>query len=87
MADRLRVFAEEFSRNFGRYRGEAQAGKVIEVTSGGQIVGAYISALELERFERLKRRERQVFKVGKLPDDIIQTIETAQYGVISADAH
>jgi prevent-host-death family protein len=80
MAESLTVPASEFSRNFGRYQDEALAGKTIRVTSHGRMVGAYLSAQELEHFERLKRHERQIHRVGELPDDILDAIETAEYG-------
>jgi hypothetical protein len=50
------------------------------VTSHGRVVGGFISAAELERFERLKRLERRNYLVGDLPDDIVADIEAAEYG-------
>lgn len=75
------VSATEFSRNFARYRDEAIEAKVIHVTSHGRVIGAYLSATEAAHYERLKRRERQSFIVGNLPDDVVAAIETAEYGV------
>ncbi len=74
------VPASDFSRNFGRYQDEAIKAGVINVTSYGRVVGAYLSAAELEHFERLKRREREVLKVGELDGDTLAAIETAEYG-------
>lgn len=74
------VTASDFSRNFGKYQDEAIKTGVISVTSHGRIVGAYLSAAELEHFERLKRRERQVLKIGKLDDETLAMIEAAEYG-------
>ena len=36
-------------------------------------------ASELANYEKLKARERQVLRVGALPDDVIRDIETAVY--------
>ncbi len=80
MADTTTVPATEFARNFGRYQDQALTGEVVKVTSHGRVVGGYLSAKELERFERLKRRERKVLVVGALPDDVVEDIATAEYG-------
>jgi hypothetical protein len=75
------VPASEFSRDFGRYQDEAAASGVVRVSRDGRIVGAFLSPRELERFERLKRREREVLVVGALPDDLVADVEAAEYGV------
>ena len=75
-----RVSATEFARNFGRYRDRAMTGEVIEVTSHGRVVGGFLSPDEIAHFERLKRREREVFRVGDLPDDLEADIAAADYG-------
>lgn len=74
------VTATEFAKNFGRYRDRATAGAVVKVSSHDRIVGAFLSPEELEHFERLKRRERQVLRIGELPDDVVEAIEKAEYG-------
>jgi hypothetical protein len=74
------VSASDFSRNFGKYQDEAISAGVINVTSHGRIVGAYLSAIELEHFEYLKRREREVLKIGELDDQTLAAIEAAEYG-------
>jgi hypothetical protein len=75
------VPATEFSRNFARYRDEAIEAKVINVTSHGRVIGAYLSASEAAHYELLKRRERQSLIVGDLPADVVDAIEAAEYGV------
>jgi hypothetical protein len=75
------VSATEFSRNFAKYREEAIKDKVIQVTSHGRVIGAYLSASEAAHYEQLKRRERQSLIVGSLPNDVISAIESAEYGV------
>ena len=74
------VPASEFSRNFGRYQDQAMTGGVVRVSSHGRIVGGFLSPAELDRYERLKRRERQVMIVGALPDEVIADIAVAEYG-------
>jgi hypothetical protein len=74
------VSTTEFSRNFGRYQKEAFRHKVIRVESHGTLVGGFLSAPELARYERLKALEPEVFKVGELPDDVVAALETARYG-------
>ncbi|WP_442578568.1 hypothetical protein ACSBOB_23980 [Mesorhizobium sp. ASY16-5R] len=77
----ITVRATEFSRNFGKYQDEAISAKVINVTSHGRVVGAYLSAQELAHYETLKRREREVLVVGALDDETIAAIEASEYGV------
>ncbi|CAM3711506.1 type II toxin-antitoxin system prevent-host-death family antitoxin (plasmid) [Agrobacterium radiobacter] len=73
------VPASDFSRNFGKYQDEAIKAGVIKVTSHGRIVGAYLSAAELEHFEHLKRREREVLKLSELDDETIAAIAASGY--------
>ena len=82
MGDAVRVTASEFTRNFVRYQDHAIAGDIVQVTSEGRVIGGFISAQELERFERLKARERQVWRLEDLTDDMAADIETAEYGLI-----
>ena len=81
MDDTPRVRAPEFARNFAHFQDEAIRSKVIVVTSHDRIVGGYLSAGELARYERLKARESQVLVVGELSDDVVADIEAAKYGV------
>ena len=73
------VRATVFARNFARYQDEAIRVGVIVVTSHERVVGGYLSASELANYETLKARERQVLRVGELPDDVISDIEAAGY--------
>lgn len=82
MAESLTVRATEFSRNFAKYQDEAIEAKVINVTSHGRVIGGYLSASELARYEALKRREREVLIVGQLDDETIEVIEKAEYGTV-----
>jgi hypothetical protein len=57
--------------------------QVVEVHDGGQLVGALISAHELEHFRALRRREIEVFQAGEFPDDVVAALEDSQgkYGI------
>jgi len=81
MAQIRSVPASDFTRNFGKYQDEAILTGVIKVTSYGRVIGAYLSPAELEHFEQLKRREREVLKIGELDDDTLIAIDAAEYGV------
>lgn len=80
MTDAPTVRATTFARNFAHYQDEAIRTKVIVVTSHDRIVGGYLSASELAHYEKLKARERQVLRVGELPDDVVADLEAAEYG-------
>lgn len=80
MAELATVNATTFARRFAHYQDEAIREKVIVVTSHDRVVGAYLSADELAHYERLKARERKVYKTEELPDELAAAIETAEYG-------
>jgi hypothetical protein len=80
MSDLTTVRATDFARNFARYQDAAIEAKVIVVTSHDRIVGGYLSASELARYEQLKAREREVLVVGELDDELVAMIEAAEYG-------
>lgn len=48
--------AATFSRNFGRYKDQAFADGVVEVSSNGRPIGAFLSQDEYEKFRDFKRR-------------------------------
>jgi hypothetical protein len=75
-----RVSASVFSRRFAHYQDEAIRQGMIVVTSHDRVVGGYLSAEELARYERLKARESQVVIVGELDDETVGLIESAEYG-------
>jgi hypothetical protein len=77
----ITVKATPFARHFARYQDEAIREKVIVVTRHSRVIGAYLSADELERYERLKARERKVYRVEALPDRLVAAIDAAEYGV------
>jgi PHD/YefM family antitoxin component YafN of YafNO toxin-antitoxin module len=70
IADMIRVSSTEFSKEAGRYQDVALSEPVM-VTSGGHDRTVMISASE---YQRLKRRDRQVFASGELPEQIIDAV-------------
>ena len=81
MSAHATVKATTFARHFARYQDEAIREKVIVVTSHDRVVGGYLSAEELAHYQRLKDKERKVYKTEDLPDRLIAAIEAAEYGV------
>ena len=83
MARAMQVSATEFSRGFGKYREEAFSTDVIEVTSHGRVIGGYLSARELEHYQRLKKKEREVIRTADFDEDMLAELEASRYGVIA----
>lgn len=77
----VRVTSTEFVREVGRYR-EAALRETVIVTEQGLDVAVMISA---EEFRRLKRRDRQVFGSGELPDEILEAVVDAEMDPRHAD--
>lgn len=82
MAGAIRISATEFARGFGKYRDEAFSAEVIEVTSHGRVIGGYLGAAELERYRRLKQKEREVLRIEDIDEALLAEIEAAEYGVV-----
>jgi hypothetical protein len=66
------VPASEFTRNFGRYRMQAQR-EAVAVSSHGSITGYFVAPNEYEEFLRFKRHRRS-FATEELPDEKIKQI-------------
>ncbi len=77
------VPAAEFSRNFGRYQDKAIADRVVEVSSNGRRIGAFLSQAAYEEYMALKARATQVYTIDNIPDELIEQIGKAEYGVIA----
>ncbi len=73
------VPASEFTRNFGRYRMQAQR-TAVAVSSHGQITGYFVGPDEYEEFRRF-RDARRSFATAELPDEKVRAI-----GASSMDA-
>jgi hypothetical protein len=70
MTDMIRISSTEFGKEVGRYQDMALAEPVV-VTRNGRDRTVMISAAE---YLRLKRRDRQVFAAGELPDEMLDAI-------------
>ncbi len=66
------VPASEFTRNFGRYRMQAQR-EPVAVSSHGQVTGYFVGPDDYEEFKRF-RAQRQSFATVELSDDRIAAI-------------
>jgi PHD/YefM family antitoxin component YafN of YafNO toxin-antitoxin module len=74
MTDMIRVSSTEFGKEVGRYQDLALSQPVI-VTRNGRDRTVMISA---DEYRRLKRRDRQVFAAGELPDDVVEAVRRSK---------
>ncbi len=74
MTDMIRISSTEFGKEVGRYQDLALSQPVV-VTRNGRDRTVMISA---EEYLRLKRRDRQVFAAGELPDDLVDAISHSE---------
>ena len=70
----LMVDAAEAQRNFGLYQDKALI-QPVAITRNGRPRTVMIS---IEDYERLKRRDRQVFRTEEAPQDIVDAILNAE---------
>jgi hypothetical protein len=70
----IRVSSTEFGKEVGRYQDLALKEPVV-VTRNGRDRTVVISA---DEYMRLKRRDRQVFTAGELPDDLVEAVRNAE---------
>ena len=73
-SDIIRVSSTEFGKEVGRYQDVALS-QPVTVTRDGRDRTVMISA---EEYGRLKRRDRQVFGVGELPQETIEAIRNVR---------
>jgi PHD/YefM family antitoxin component YafN of YafNO toxin-antitoxin module len=66
----IRVTSTEFSKEVGRYQDSALTQPVV-ITRNGRDRTVMISS---EEYQRLKRRDREVFATGELPAVIVEAI-------------
>jgi hypothetical protein len=74
MADVVRVSATEFGKEVGRYQ-DLALNQTVVITRNGRDRTVMVSA---EEYQRLKRRDRQVYAAGELPDEIVETIRGSE---------
>ena len=70
------VPASEFTRNFGRYRMQAQR-EAVAVSSHGSITGYFVAPEEYEEFLRFKQHRRS-FATAELPEDKVKAIGSSR---------
>jgi prevent-host-death family protein len=68
------VTAADFAKNFGQFREVAQR-EPVAITSHGRETCYLISA---EEYRRLKKRDRDVFDISDMPDDVIEALRTVR---------
>lgn len=72
--DVLKATAAEVGKNFGQFADKALVEPVV-VTKYGR---DHLVILSADEYERLKRRERQVYRAHEVPDHILVAIEAAE---------
>ena len=72
--DVLKVSAAEFQRNIGRYQDLALR-QPVAVTRNGRDSCILLST---EEYQRLKRRDRQVFSTSEAPGDIVEAVRNSE---------
>lgn len=77
MPDVVTVSSTEFARKFADIRDRIRELGVVRVESHNRLVGGFLSPAELERYEQMKLRERKVYKVGELPDELVAALEAS----------
>lgn len=70
----MSVSAAEFQRNFGRFQDEALK-QPLSITRNGR---ERLVVLAVDEYERLKRRDRRVFKTDELSDAELQAIGASE---------
>jgi hypothetical protein len=70
------VPAAEFTRNFGRYRMQAQR-EAVAVSSHGRITGYFVGPDEYEEFRRF-RESRRSFATAELSEEKVEAIRGAR---------
>lgn len=73
MAD-SRVSTAAFIKNFGTLADRALV-EPVTITKNGR---DRLVMLSVEEYQRLKHRDRQVFRTGDLPDDLAQAVARAE---------
>ncbi|WP_019013909.1 MULTISPECIES: type II toxin-antitoxin system Phd/YefM family antitoxin [Elioraea] len=70
----LKVPAAEAQRNFGLYQDKALT-QPVAVTRNGR---PRVVMISVEEYERLKRRDRQVYRTEDAPQELVDAILTAR---------
>lgn len=70
----MKVTAAEVSKSFGQFADKALV-EPITITKYGR---DHLVLLSAEEYARLKRRDRQVYRAGDVPDEILAGLEAAE---------
>ena len=70
----IRISSTEFSEQVGHYQ-EAALSQPVIVTRDGRDQTVMIS---VEEYARLKRRDRQVYATGDMPEDIVEAVRKSE---------
>ncbi len=73
------VPASEFTRNFGRYRMQAQR-EAVAVSSHGHVTGYFVGPADYEAFRRFQERLPRSFATADLSEDEMQAIAASRMG-------
>lgn len=69
----MKVTAAEVSKSFGQFADKALV-EPVTITKYGR---DHLVLLSAEEYARLKRRDRQVYRAGDVPDEILAGMEAA----------
>jgi PHD/YefM family antitoxin component YafN of YafNO toxin-antitoxin module len=70
----MKATAGEIAKNFGQFADRALV-EPVSITKYGR---DHLVLLSANEYARLKRRDRQVYRIGELPDDLIAAITAAE---------
>lgn len=68
------VSSAEFQRNLGLYQDKALS-EPVTITKNGR---ERLVLLSVDEYQRLKRRDRRVFRTSELPDEWLEAVEKAK---------
>ena len=70
----MKVTSAEFIKNYGQLADKALS-EPITITRNGH---ERLVLISVDEYARLKRRDRQVYRVGDLPAELVEAIRTAE---------
>jgi Antitoxin Phd_YefM, type II toxin-antitoxin system len=70
----MKATAGEIAKNFGQYADRALV-EPVSITKYGR---EHLVLLSADEYARLKRRDRQVYRTGDLPDELVEAIRIAE---------
>jgi prevent-host-death family protein len=70
----MKATAAEVGKNFGQFADKALV-EPVTITKYGR---EHLVLLSAEEYARLKRRDRQVYRAGDIPDDLLAAIEQTE---------